>query len=196
NLDTLKNQIVHYHVVGTYEYDLSRIAFRAENYLKMRVRENKRLSHPKKLALVLDIDETSLSNYNDLKALNFGGTWHQQDLAEARGDDPVIKPTLTLYRYAINHGVVVFFITGRYEKYRTGTEKNLKAAGYTQWTNLYMKPNDYKQRSAIPYKTSHRKQIADQGYDIAVNVGDQQSDLSGGYSDKVFKYPNYMYFIP
>ena len=34
------------------------------------------------------------------------------------------------------------------------------------------------------------------GYDILVNVGDQRSDLTGGYARRGFKLPNPMYLIP
>ena len=41
-----------------------------------------------------------------------------------------------------------------------------------------------------------RKEITQQGYDIVFSIGDQQSDLVGGYSDKTYKLPNPYYFIP
>lgn len=34
------------------------------------------------------------------------------------------------------------------------------------------------------------------GYRIVVNVGDQRSDLTGGYALKTFKLPNPSYYIP
>ncbi len=37
-------------------------------------------------------------NYSDVKVLDSGSTFLQQDLAEADGDDPAITPTLNLYR--------------------------------------------------------------------------------------------------
>ncbi|ABX79071.1 HAD family acid phosphatase [Coxiella burnetii] len=196
NLDSLKKEIIHYHESGEYDVDISKVTHLAKRYLADRIRENQHASHPKKLAMVLDIDETSLSNYSDIKVLNFGGTFLQQDLAEADGDDPAITPTLNLYRYAIQHGVAVFFITGRQEKYRTATIKNLKTAGYSQWARLYMKPNDYRLNSAAPYKISERKAIEKEGYDIVLNMGDQYSDLKGGYSEHSYKLPNFMYYIP
>ncbi len=196
NLSILKNQIIDYHQSGAYEAAMSRVGDKAERYLQKRVNENNKSVHPKKLALVFDIDETSLSSYAALKRLNFGGTNAEIDAVYRRTDAPAIEPTLKLYRYAVQHGVSVFFITGRRERDRSGTEKNLKAAGYTKWAHVYLKPNDYRLRSAIPFKSSRRKLIVDRGYDVVVNMGDQYSDLKGGYSDATFKYPNYIYFIP
>ena len=60
---------------------------------------------------MLDIDETSLSNYEGLNASNFS----QAGLVPGAvsGNDPVIAPTLDLYRFARNKGLAAFFITGR-----------------------------------------------------------------------------------
>ena len=93
-------------------------------------------------------------------------------------------------------GVPVFFITGRHERLRAATEKNLKDVGYQQWARLFMKPNDYDRKSVIPFKSGARKQIEDEGYTIVVNVGDQYSDLAGGYSERVYKLPDPFYYIP
>ena len=59
-----------------------------------------------------------------------------------------------------------------------------------------MKPNKYHQSSVVLYKSNARKDITSQGYDIIVNIGDQQSDLAGGYAEKTFKMPNPFYHIP
>ena len=59
-----------------------------------------------------------------------------------------------------------------------------------------MKPNDYDKNSVIPYKTGSRKSVEGEGYKIIVNIGDQWSDLAGGYSERVFKLPNPYYYVP
>ena len=46
------------------------------------------------------------------------------------------------------------------------------------------------------YKSLTRQHIESLGYDIVGNFGDQFSDLNGGFSDKTFKLPNPMYFLP
>lgn len=51
--------------------------------------------------------------------------------------------------------------------------------------------------SVSEYKRRSRKYIQDDlHYHIVANVGDQQSDLTGGYADQDFKVPNPFYFIP
>ncbi|MGJ3500410.1 plant acid phosphatase [Piscirickettsia salmonis] len=195
NLDTLKQEIIQYHESGEYEYDVRHIIGQAKHYLTKRIVANKASRQPKKLAIVLDIDETSLSNYRDLKELGFGGTNLHQEQAEGRTDDVAIASTLDLYQFAQAHHVAVFFITGRTEMYRNATMKNLKATGYTVWQQLDLKPNDYNKPSVIDYKRSRRQAIAGQGYDIVLNIGDQYSDLAGGYADRTYKLPDYMYYI-
>ena len=44
--------------------------------------------------------------------------------------------------------------------------------------------------------TPERKKLVDQGYTIIVNIGDQMSDLDGGFAERTFKLPNPFYFIP
>lgn len=193
NLETAKQAVIHYHDSGEYNRDVSNVIEQAMRFLKMR------LDHPtsgKKPAIVLDIDETSLSNYAHLINMNFGGTLAEMRIAEDDGSDPAIEPTLKLYRFAKENHVAVFFITGRTDVEREATIANLKKAGYTAWDALFFKPDVFKGKPAEVYKTAIRKQLTDMGYDIIINVGDQKSDLSGGYADKTFKLPNPYYFIP
>ena len=196
NLDFRKQDIVRYHDSGAYDYDIHREITQARVYLEQRVAENARGSDKGKLALVLDIDETSLSNWASLTQLGFGGM--PETIADRidLGTDPAIPATLGLYRYAMSLGVPVFFITGRHERLRPATEKNLRDVGYERWAALYMKPNDYDKKSVIPFKSGARKAIEAKGYTIIVNAGDQYSDLAGGYSERVFKLPDPFYYIP
>lgn len=159
----------------------------------MRISQN---TNNQKLAIVFDIDETALSNYQHMLKLNFGRIPQLvvEDIEKA--EDPAIETTFKLYEYAKEKGVSIFFITGRQERLRDATQRNLKSVGYVEWDGLYLKPNDYKEKSVISYKSSTRKRIQEEGYIIVVNVGDQISDLAGGYAERVFKLPNPYYFIP
>ncbi len=195
NLSFVKNELKTYHDSGKYSDDISRTVNQAMSYLRFRVNQNDRLTNPKKLAIVLDIDETSLSNYNDMLRLNFGGTPKDVDRAEGAGHDPAIEQTLALYNFAKQHHIAVFFITGRHPDIRQNTITNLTATGFKDWEDLYMKPADYNKKSVVPFKSHVRKEIAAKGYDIVLNVGDQESDLKGGYSDMAFKLPDPYYYI-
>ncbi len=45
-------------------------------------------------------------------------------------------------------------------------------------------------------KAAERADIERQGYKIITAIGDQLSDMTGGYVEMGFKLPNPMYFIP
>jgi hypothetical protein len=143
-----------------------------------------------KPAVVLDIDETSLSNLSGLQASGYSEAGL---LPAALGNLPAIAPTLAFYRDAVAHGVSVFFITGRASDLQSITASNLMSAGY----NAGYAALDLNTASAPveQYKSSTRAAIEKMGYDIIVNVGDQESDLDGGYADQGFKLPDPFYFI-
>ena len=107
-----------------------------------------------------------------------------------------IAPALALYQFARENNVAVFFITGRPERTREATERNLREVGYTEWTKTVLKPNEMKVSSAADYKGPVRCELIAQGYNIVVNIGDQPSDLAGGCAEKTFLLPNPFYRIP
>jgi predicted secreted acid phosphatase len=148
----------------------------------------------KKLAVVLDIDETSLSNLSAIEADNF--TFGTNSQAEATNEiGKAIPATLKLYNDAKARGVTLFFITGRGEATRAHTESNLTREGYSGWKQLYLKPAG-STLTTVAYKTGARQDIEKQGYTIIANIGDQYSDLAGGHAASAFKLPNPFYFLP
>lgn len=191
----IKQELIQYHNSGAYTKQIKKTIADAKAYLQFRINQNKKLTHPKKLAIVLDIDETSLSNYPDLARMQFGGSPQQVNAAEMAAHDPAIPATLALYQFAKTNKVSVFFVTGRTTDMRQATIKNLINAGYTTWKRLYLKPLNYHQSSVVAYKSRVRQQIEKQGYDIVLDIGDQYSDLKGGFADMRFKMPDPFYFI-
>jgi predicted secreted acid phosphatase len=148
----------------------------------------------RKLAIVLDIDETSLSNYTAIEADNFTfGTNSQNEAQNQIGE--AIPPSLALFNLAKKKHITIFLITGRRENVRTPTEQNLAREGYTGYKQLFLKPQA-STAGTVDYKAGARSEIEDQGYRIVANVGDQYSDLAGGHGDVVFKLPNPFYFLP
>lgn len=201
-----------YHDSGKYGADLRAVDERARDYLLNRVRAlrahpcrakrggappwpGKRACAPPKPALVLDIDETSLSNYKYISQSNFSGTLGALALGVANADDPPIRPTLNLFNAARRNRIAVFFITGRPDNIpgvRSRTVANLHSAGYDGWAGLSLNPGGL---ATVPYKSGERAKIEQEGYRIVANVGDQESDLQGGHADRAFKLPNPFYFI-
>jgi hypothetical protein len=197
-----------YHDSGAYAKDLRSVDRRARSYMLDRIHElrthpcggggatgSKRACAPVKPALVLDIDETSLSNYQYISASNFSNVVGALALGVAHADDPAIRPTLHLFNAARKNHVAVFFITGRPDSIpgvRSRTQANLKSAGYAGWAGLSLNPGGL---ATVPYKSAERAKIEHRGYRIVANVGDQESDLQGGHADRGFKLPNPFYFI-
>lgn len=196
NLYQCKQAVIRYHDSGQYNRDIHAVITKAMDYVDHKVKENKTSTHPKKLAAVFDIDETSLSNYPYLIQMDFGGTSEQTLNLINRGDDASIPDSLALYQQLNKDGVKIFFVTGRPTSVRQSTIKNLNAVGYKVRQELFMEPENYKKPSVIPYKSGIRKEITHRGYEIILNIGDQWSDLKGGYADKSFKLPNPYYYIP
>jgi hypothetical protein len=89
-------------------------------------------------------------------------------------------------------GVEVIFITGRRESDRSGSEKNLRAAGFGDYAALWLKPNGANS-STEQFKTETRRRIEAEGRTIIANVGDQASDLVGGFSERTYKVPGPFY---
>jgi acid phosphatase len=187
-----------YHESGKYQDDLERVGSRAHAYLRKRVRALRAAPGKlrDKLAIVLDIDETSVSNYQCLAANNFTNAVAGNFSCIAANTEPPIEPTLRIYRTAVRKKVGVFFITGRPESVpqaREQTELNLRTAGYEKWKELILAPG--LDVDTIAYKSGERARIEKQGWRIILNVGDQESDLRGGHADRAFKLPNPYYFI-
>jgi len=47
----------------------------------------------------------------------------------------------------------------------------------------------------VTFKSEARAAITKQGYTIIASIGDQYSDLKGGYAEKTFKLPNPYYYL-
>jgi len=198
NLGQLKTRLIAYHDClrprGCYVPDLNRQSNVAIAYLERRVAKAK---PGEKLALVLDIDETALSNWEEERQDDFGfipndwNTWVEKKQATP------IAGTLRLYNEALKHKVAVFFITGRSTAQESATVENLKTAGYRDWAGLSMRGPHPSGQSTSEYKSGERSKIVAAGYHIILNVGDQISDLSGSpQAELSVKLPNPFYYIP
>lgn len=202
NLDKFKDQLKQYHECtckcGCYAKDLDLQADRALAFLERRVRhEAAQGAGREKPALVLDIDETTLSNYQEMVKAGFAydskmfGAWVETASA------PAIPGTLRIYRAARQLGVSVFFLTGRTEAQRAATERNLRTQGFDEWQGLVLRAPGEGASTAREYKSAARARIVAQGYRIVLNVGDQWSDLRGNpEAEYSVKYPDPFYFLP
>jgi acid phosphatase len=199
NIDKHKKQLLAYQA-GNYNDDIKLVLADVRGYFEQRA------DQVRKPAIVLDIDETSLSNWQNIKANNFGfikgGPCSEEPNLACGFDEwvlkasaPAIPPTLEFFNSAIVKNVAVFFITGRRDSQRRATLWNLDRAGFQGWARLSARPDDDHNETIVPYKSGERKKIENEGYTIIANVGDQQSDLDGGSAECTFKVPNPFYFI-
>ena len=201
NIGDLKFDAANYYDSGAYLTDLQLAAAPAIAWI---TEEAPRVDRP---AVVFDIDETALSNWEVIKADDFGRVidgpcdklpagpcgWRAWDL---RAQSTVIQPTMDIFTTARDRGVAIFFITGRDETQRAATERNLRAVGYTGYTQLIMEPPGAHYVSAADFKAPQREQIVQRGYAIIANVGDQPSDLDGGFAEQTYLLPDPFYRIP
>ncbi|MFE9597437.1 HAD family acid phosphatase [Streptomyces hokutonensis] len=151
--------------------DVAAVTGPAQTYVDSRAAAN---TSGAKQAIVLDIDNTSLASY-------FEGGY----------PTPATAPVLALAKDAHAKGVSVFFVSARTNLIDVATKYNLTNVGYTV-DGLYTRTLiDIASESVADFKTSQRKAIEANGYDIIANIGNNTTDLTGGYADTTYKLPDY-----
>jgi predicted secreted acid phosphatase len=194
-----QRQVEEYIRSGRYDADFARVVDSARAWLETRARTATRP------AIVLDIDETSLSNWAAYRLNGWGRVVNGPcDLEkgpcglrawQGLGRSPALVPTLALARRARELGVAVFFISGRPAALREATERNLRDQGYEP-TGVVVYPEGASFTSAVDFKAPERRRLTEEGYTIVLSMGDQDSDLQGGYAERTFKLPNPVYYLP
>jgi HAD superfamily, subfamily IIIB (Acid phosphatase) len=161
NIDDVKTALRNYRF-SFYDDDIAAVVDSARRYVERRAPQ---VSKP---AVVLDIDETSLSNWDNIAANDFGfipaGTCDLPrpgacgfDAWILRSIAPAIVPTRDLFNVAIGKSVAVFFITARHNKQREATLLNLDREGYQGWTKLITRDDSDSNKSVQPFKTKERE---------------------------------------
>jgi len=199
NVFDAQRSIEHYVQSGAYDSDFRKVVADAQAYVE------RRAPHVKRPAVVLDIDETSLSNWRAYKVNGWAriangpcdidkgpcGLRAWQEMAQS----PALNPTLLLVNRARELRVAVFFISGRPASLQAATERNLREQGYN-WEAVVLQPPNAAFTSAVDFKAPERRKIAERGYTVLLTMGDQESDLKGGYAERTFKLPNPVYYLP
>lgn len=164
-------------------------------------------------AIVFDADDTTLWTYDMEDAgMHFNFDPALQDVYVQDQRFPATPGMVKFVNRAERLGFAIFGLTGRNDDQKAATLANLDKVGYTPFTadNFFTKwtgKGDSQQPeyvtcaaakcTTVEYKAQTRKHIEeDLGYDIVLNVGDQWSDLQGGYADRALKLPNPTYFLP
>ena len=229
NVDVLRQQIRNYYgdplgtgtfaPDGNYAKETSRVAAEGSRWLKA--------MHAKKgmtKAIVLDVDDTTLTTWNYELASN----WAYNPTTNAQYVTGQLFPAtpgmVDMVKRAAAEGYAIIFITGRPAAQEAATLGNLTSdgigvdAGYPTPTTLKDGEDGLFTKPAVPdyppylkaacandpngscttihYKSATRAHIESLGYDIVADFGDQYSDLTGGFADRTFKLPNPNYYLP
>ncbi len=172
---------------GDYERDIAAVAREAQAWLEVRVARG-----GARLTVVFDLDETLFLNWPYLSAMDFGYVAREWDRWVEEGRAPAVEPVREVYRTARRLGMEVVFLTGRPESARESTVRNLRAIGCGEFAELLPRPAGSKGTSAA-FKTEARRRWEAGGGTIVANLGDQESDLAGGFAERTFKLPNPFY---
>jgi acid phosphatase len=180
---------------GCYWADLDAQTRRAEAVLDRAIALKKT---GEKLAVVLDIDETSMSGFCEIRREDYGFLIGPMNRWMMTPEAAVPIPgTVRLFNKARAAGLEVFFITGRWDELRDATVKNLELSGFKGWKGLALRVGPQKQMATVEYKGQERQKIVDAGYRIVLNMGDQWSDLNGqARGETSVKLPNPFYYLP
>ncbi len=175
--------------------------------------------HRKKPAIVVDADDTMLWTYDMEDAgMKFVFDPALQDVYVQQQRFPATPGMVRFVNTARALGITVFGLTGRNDGQKTATIANLTKVGYrpftadrffTKWVSgttptaadpartwFAGTPCADGSCTTVEYKANTRRHIESLGYDIVLNVGDQWSDLQGGYADRTLKLPNPTYNLP
>ena len=188
NLGIQKDALRKYVDSGEYDYDLWQSVRKAYSFL---------LHHDfdKKSAIIFDIDETLLSNYQDMKKYDFGGNQNTYLKIESNANGKAIVATAKIFNEAKAKGLTIFLLTGRHVSGKKYTSENLAKVGLTGYKQIIMWQGD-KPMTIKEFKSSARCDIKNLGYKIILNVGDQYSDLVGPCQAKInVKLPNPFYIL-
>jgi len=212
NLTMVKNEIKAYYgdtgshdpsPTSAYAKEVARVEHRVKVTIRHQVRTRPHQTHR---AIVLDVDDTTLSTYRYESLHDFGyDPVVNNDYIQNIGM-PGVFGMAAVADLAVKKGYTVFYLTGRPETQRAATLRDLSAAGYpgVNTGHLFMRnktaPPAYlpcePTCTTIQYKSLTRKYIDTTGVRITIDVGDQFSDLRGGYAGRTFKVPNPMYYLP
>ncbi len=188
NLTNAKKKVQQYYESGQYDKELNEIIADAKSkFSKIETKQNS--------AVIFDIDDTALLNYEASKEMGFGYVKDISDKWVSSAKVPAIPQVRDLYNYLLNRNIKIIFLTGRFNNEYDYTYQNLINEGYTTFDTLIVRSPEEKKLPAVEFKSNVRTALMKHGYEIIGNVGDQWSDLNGPYSGIQIKLPNYLYEI-
>jgi 5'-nucleotidase (lipoprotein e(P4) family) len=157
------------------------LCYQTFNLAKLRIDEELQKSHSKPLAVVVDVDETVLSN-SAYEAWLIGkdkqyskDTWSQWiNDAEATA----LPGATEFLNYANSKGVSIFYLTNRHESTRVGTLKNIQNVGFPNADNEHLL------LKTTTGNKSPRREIVNKDYEVAIYMGDSLTDFTNEFAGK------------
>lgn len=188
NLTLARNAVENYYECGQYDTDVCNVVQKAISHFK-------KIPITKKSVVIFDIDDTILSNYCDEKSIAFGYIPKLSHEWILHADAPQIPQTFELYTYLVSRGFHIIFLSGRKHDEYDATIQNLQKEGFRVFDRLIVRSIDEESLTAQEFKTNRRKALIREGFAIVGTIGDQCSDLLGGYAEYGVKIPNYRYIL-
>jgi predicted secreted acid phosphatase len=190
NLDILKNEIIIYFDSGEWFSDIQTQLNEATAYITNEQKSNS--------CIVLDIDDTMVTEYQYALANDFAWTEAIIDQSNTITTFPAIKPMLNFYNWCLGKHLPIYIISSKREKYRPYAMELLGNAGYLGYMQMILRPDDDTQTIA-EFKNNERAKLVSQGLEILCNIGDQDSDLyvteKNNNTIHPIKIPNPLYYI-
>ena len=154
------------------------LSYQAFNIAKLMLNNSLRnAALTKKLAVVVDVDETVLDNspYEArciIENVNYPMYW--KEWCEQASATP-IAGSVDLLKYAESVGVEVFYITNRKEKYRAVTISNLNKY------NFPFVDNDHLMMRTSESNKEPRRELVEKDHHIVLLIGDNLGDMLYGF---------------
>ena len=188
NLREAKDSVKDYYDSGKYGEEMDNIFNDAKDQIS-------NIEIKKNSAVIFDVDDTALSNYEISKKLDFGYDYTIVQDWVMSAKLPAIKQTKDFYDFLKSKNIKRIFLTSRNFDEYDATYKNLIDQGYTGFDTLIVRSKLDKDLGSQNFKTKERENLTKAGYEIIATVGDQWTDLNGGFSGIKIKVPNYLYKV-
>lgn len=171
---------------GRYDKDICSLTQKAKAIVNYEI-----LTNPRAKTVIIDIDETLLSNLPYIKEQENLNDVDQLCAWQRHGLCQPIKPMVDFYLWALKKPVEVIFITARASDLADATTDNFNKHHLPVAKIIFRDPIQW----PVPkhFKTEQRRLISEAGSDIILNIGDQPTDFEGGYWKQALKVPNPFY---
>jgi len=152
NLRTAKDLVKDYYESGKYDEEMNEIIKDAEEkFSKVVVKNNS--------AVIFDVDDTALSNYEISKKLDYGYDFNIIQEWVLNAKLPAIKQTKGLYDFLKSKNVKLIFLTGRTSEEYDATYRNLIEQGYTGFDTLIVRNDEQKKTEAQTFKSDLERRL-------------------------------------